>query len=326
MHPTAGFSPPCTLFSPRSRQLNQFQHTCVRDLAWCLNSPAIYRLGHTANNLLGDPRELWCWLRRLDNQPQPLLEAISQQRSHRLGIYVETLVKFMLAQHLRPTRLLYALAVRQNGITLGEYDFLFRSRGESALQHLEICIKFYLGIPQQHGRPHWVGLNQNDRLIEKHDKMLHRQLRLSQHTAAQQQLQQLGEQVGRSQGIMLGRLFYPFAQSALSPTLSPPEGALNGHLRGWWLRHSEKSQLIKKEGLRGLHRTVLLVPLQRRQWLAPLAPLEAEQLATEALLHPDSTSAGMTARLLHTPLGWREQDRGILVEDNWLDSMLKSFE
>ncbi len=333
MPPGSGFYPSCTLFAPRSRQLNQFQHACVRDLAWCLNSPAIFRLGHAANNLLGDPQQLWAWLRQLDKHPQPLLDAIAQQRSHRLGIYVETLVEFTLAQHLKPARLLYALAVRRQGITLGEYDFLFRRKGEAALRHLEICIKFYLGIPQQHGKGYWVGLNRNDRLIEKHDKMRYRQLRLSQHPTARQQLQELGEQVGYCHGLMLGRLFYPLAQQTLgptlNPTLSPPQGALRGHLRGWWLRQSEQHRLIAEEHSKHLASPVLspviLVPLQRRHWLAPLAPLEAQQLAREALLLPGDTPAGMTARLLQTPLGWREHDRGILVADDWLDSVLETL-
>lgn len=321
MRNAAGFYPPCSLFAPRSRQLNQFQHACVRDLAWCLNSPAIYRLGHSNTYFLGDTKRLWQWLRRLDQQPQALIDAITQQRSHRLGIYVETLLAFTLAQHLKPARHLYALAVRQQQTTLGEYDFLFRRRGEAALRHLEICIKFYLGIPQQQGGAYWVGLNRNDQLLKKRDRMQQRQLRLSQHPAARRQLQTMGEQVGPCHGLMLGRLFYPFAQ----PGLCPPPGVQKKHLRGWWLRHSEQQRLTATEDSTQLAGPVLLVPLRRRQWLAPLAPADAETLAAEALLMPGCTQPGMTARLLQTPRGWREHDRGLLVDDDWLDSVLETL-
>ncbi|MFT5722338.1 MAG: hypothetical protein ACI9W6_002664 [Motiliproteus sp.] len=321
MRTAAGFYPPSALSAPRSRQLNQFEHACVRDLAWCLNSPAIYRLGQPVNCLLGDTKGLWQWLRRLDQQPQALLDAITRQRSHRLGIYVETLIEFTLAQHLRPERHLYALAVRQQRITLGEYDFLFRPRGEAALRHLEICIKFYLGIPQPQGGAYWVGLNRDDQLLKKHDKMQQRQLRLSQHPAARRQLQALGEQVGPCHGLMLGRLFYPFTQ----PATSPPPGVQKRHLRGWWLRHSEQQQLTAKQASALLASPVLLVPLRRHHWLAPLTPADAERLAAEALLPPGDAPPGMTARLLQTPHGWREHDRGLLVDDDWLDSVLKTL-
>ncbi|MFT6916148.1 MAG: hypothetical protein ACJAWL_002472 [Motiliproteus sp.] len=322
MRNTAGFYPPSALFAPRSRQLNQFEHACVRDLAWCLNSPAIYRLGQPDNCLPGETKRLWQWLRRLDQKPQALLDAITRQRSHRLGIYVETLIEFTLAQHLRPERHLYALAVRQQRITLGEYDFLFRRRGEAALRHLEICIKFYLGIPRQQGGTFWIGLNRNDQLIKKRDKMQQRQLQLSQHPAARRQLQKMGEQVGHCHGLMLGRLFYPFAQ----PTLSPPPGVQKRHLRGWWLRHSEQQQLTETAASTLISSPVLLVSLLGHHWLAPLTPADAERLAAEAQRMPDGIPPGMTARLLQTPQGWREHDRGLLVDDAWLDSVLKTLQ
>ncbi|MEH6823639.1 MAG: DUF1853 family protein [Motiliproteus sp.] len=319
----AGAYPARSPFAPRSRQRVPLHHACVRDLAWCLSSPAIYRLGHPNNNLLGDSKHLWQWLRRLDQQPQPLLDAIAQQRSHRLGIYFETLLEFTLAHHVKPARHFYALAVRQQGRTLGEYDFLFRRRGEAALHHLEVSIKFYLGLPRAQSSTHWVGLNRNDRLVDKVDKMQQRQLRLSHLPAARQQLQALGEQVGPCHGLILGRLFYPLEK----PTTSPPQGALPGHLRGWWLRHSDQRKITTQAQYSGvLASPTLLVSLQRQQWLAPLAPAEAQQLASEALAAHADSAPGMVARLILTPLGWREHDRGVLAADAWLDSVLKTLE
>lgn len=320
---TAGLYPPCSLLGPRSRQPSQFQHSCVRDLAWCLSCPAIYRLAKTDNPHLGDPKQLWQWLRRLDKQPQALLDAIAQQRSHRLGIYFETLLAFTLKNFLKPAKFYYALPVRQRGLTLGEYDFLLRRQGKPALLHLEISIKFYLGLPLQRGRAEWIGPNTSDRLTDKIDKMHQRQLRLSQHPVAQQQLQRLGEQVGPCYGLMIGRLFYPLDK----PKLRPPSGALRGHLRGWWLRHSEQnSALSEATSTEPNNSPVRLVSLQRRQWFAPLIAAEAEQLAAEAVESPQENQPGMVARLILTSRGWREHDRGILVEDAWLDSVLEALE
>ncbi|MEH6473183.1 MAG: DUF1853 family protein [Halopseudomonas sp.] len=322
MPSTAGVTP--TPYLPASgARLNQLQHPCVRDLAWCLNSPAIYRLGHDCRNLWGNTEALWHWLQQLDRHPQPLLDSISQQRSHRLGIYFETLFGFALTHYLKPAKNFYALAVRHRNRTVGEYDFLVRLQGEPALRHVEVSIKFYLGLPTADDHACWTGLNRNDRLTDKRDKMLYQQLRLSRQTAARQQLADLGEQIGPCHGVMMGRLFYPFAK----PRLDPPTGAQSNHLRGWWIRQSELKQLIATADRRqAIASATLLVPLQRRQWLAPLSPLEAEQLASARQAMTETDQPGMRARLINTPRGWREHDRGIVVEDKWLDSVFEALE
>ncbi len=305
------------------RSINQLNQPCVRDLAWCLTSPAIYRLGDRQQpaSLFNSSRQLWYWLSKLDHQPEPLYQAIAGQRSHRIGIYFETLLHFALRHYLQPERLYYALPVRQQGHTLGEYDFLLRRRTDAALWHIEVCIKFYLGLPGPQGSTDWVGLNRHDRLLSKRDKMLYQQLQLSRHPCARQQLRQMGEQVGAKSAMMHGRLFYPFDK----PEIRPPKCVQQRHLRGWWIRQSRQQHLLQRGNHSGqrLDET-MLVRLTKRQWLAPLAPDDAQFAAQQAAEQrsqkqwpPSSDQAEMVARLINTPLGWREHDRGVLVPDRW---------
>lgn len=319
--------------------LNRLNHSCVRDLAWCLTSPVIYHLHSRSQSKATafGTRQLWHWLHQLDQQPEPLYQAIAQQRSHRIGIYFETLYGFALEQLQQPAELRYALAVRQQirqpanspSTTIGEYDFLHRARGQSAWCHTELSLKFYLGVTSLTGAIDWVGLNRNDRLIDKHNKMQQQQLQLSHHPQARDQLQQLGIQIGQRSGIIRGRLFYPFDQ----PQLTSPVGAQRNHLRGWWIKVGQQQQLSRPQHSRDLlsaNTQTRLVKLSRRQWLAPLPAAEIEQEEAAEIeqdlwnTEPSMICLGeagqpeMVARLIKTPIGWREHDRGVLVPDDWV--------
>ncbi len=321
----------------RQRSLNQLRHSCVRDLAWCLTSPAIYQLSpgqRRSPDPFHNKGRLWHWLYQLDQAPEPLYQTIAQQRSHRIGIYFETLYGFALQQLLRPAQLHYALALRQQQKppphtptqTLGEYDLLHRLNGSAGWCHTELSLKFYLGMttPASHaGITDWVGLNRNDRLLDKRDKMLQKQLQLSDHPHARQQLQQLRIQISQRLGLICGRLFYPFD----TPHADSPAGAQPNHLRGWWIRAGQQERLSQRLHNRDLlngNNEVRLVTLSRRQWLAPLAP---NDISTDAGSNGTAVGEGiemtepgqpeMVARLIQTPHGWREHDRGVLVPDRW---------
>lgn len=307
-----------------SCQLNKLQHSCVRDLAWCLTSPPIYRLSpdrrHT-NDLFRPINKLWRWLRLLDARPEPLYQAIGRQRSNRIGIYYETLFGFALANFYQPAQLQYAVAVRHNGQscnaaskgtqTLGEYDFLYRLPGQTALTHVELSLKFYLARQNKHtGATDWVGLNPADRMTDKYEKMLHKQLQLGHNPQALMQLGRSHGQIGVRQGVMLGRLFYRYG--CFSHPL--PANVEANHLRGWWIKASQSEQLLQPgpfEPLLSQQSRLCLAPLSKRQWLAPLPPKEAQhvaQLTLEQQPYPQ-----MVARLVYSNNCWREHDRIVIV-------------
>ena len=296
----------------------------VRDLAWVLTSPAMFWLGHPAPELTTELGALRRWLKQLDQSPKPLNKALTRQRSHRLGIYFETLIKFYIIQQLRPALLYDALPVRDKHRTHGEYDFLVRRRSNSALLHLEVSLKFYLGIVRHDGSSLWVGLNRDDRLIDKHHKMRDQQIQLSTRPLARTQLQRLGSQVGKRCGLIKGRLFYPLDTQMRTQVQAPTQVSVQ-HLRGWWARFSQLEQLIGRDG------STRLVWLQRRQWLAVLSAEQAQRLITDQTgdegygdpLRCCPLQPAMYARLRLTPQGWREQDRGVLVPDPWLAPLLE---
>ncbi|RDE24699.1 DUF1853 family protein [Motiliproteus coralliicola] len=332
MHASGYQGPSLFGATPRQRHtpIARLNHPGVRDLAWTLISPALFQPGTTPSPLNPSAAALDAWLWRLQQQPAPLELALAQQRSHRLGVYFETLIDFFLRHFLALEECHYGLPVRAAGHTYGEYDFLLRPRGESALLHLELSLKFYLGIDDRHGQRHWLGLNRNDVLQHKYNKLVDQQLNLSQHPVARNQLKALGSQVGPKVGLIKGRLFYPLSEFAPEDghkqQLKSPSGINRQHLRGWWQPISAWQELTHTEtGTR-------LVPLQRRQWMAVLHQDEAQQLASQTDIEGFRNQLQlaqqplMCARLQLGKQGWRERDRGVLVPDPWLASVFETFD
>src|SRR5690606_32898773 len=120
------------------------------------------------------------WLADLDRDPRPLLEALADRHSSRLGLYFESLWKFYIEQHPDWELLGHNLQIGSAGRTRGAFDFLCRYRDE--YWHLELAMKLYLGLKDSldPGAWHqWWGPNCNDRLDIKLNHLTQRQLTLS---------------------------------------------------------------------------------------------------------------------------------------------------
>ncbi|WP_313284667.1 DUF1853 family protein, partial [Stutzerimonas kunmingensis] len=164
---------------------NRLQHPQVRDLAWTILSPPLLseapqcqRHPLSASCWNSEPERLANWLRQQDAEPSILEAWLSLHRIRRLGLYYERLWQYALS-HAPDIQLLAAnLPIRQNGSTLGELDLLFCD--DQGVHHLELAVKFYLGLGQGDGsrHAHWLGPGSHDRLDLKLDHMCQRQLPL----------------------------------------------------------------------------------------------------------------------------------------------------
>lgn len=204
-----------------------YQHPAVRDLVWLIASPPLLpdpgvaalpansaRWPGAAEYLaLYDRHEPW--LRRLDAEPQPLLTFCAQSRDHRLGRYAEDLLQFWLAAPDNPEfeQIASHVPLRENGITLGEPDFLVRERASGKLWHIELALKFYLGTADQQ----WLGPNRKDSLARKLDHLCRHQLPLLQAPAGQTWLQTHALETPAPWAWLKGRLFSPFATRIVTP-------------------------------------------------------------------------------------------------------------
>ncbi len=280
----------------------------VRDLAWALFSPPLLHRSDPdvrwlENDWFGQiSRQYTEALGQLDKDPRRLRDAVEGRKDPRLGSYFETLWHFWLGDNPRYQLLFANLTLRSASGTLGEFDLLVRDSKTAKTLHWELAVKFYLGTGDTSQPSNWLGPAQRDRLDVKTDRLLDHQSRLSRYPEANELFDQLGIRVDQTWLILKGRLFYPASVPAPAP-----HGANPDHLRGFW---------ITPEALASLEGAWL--PLERSQWLAPVAQVEpAVCLDNRALTERWQNQPPEYPVCLARVVNGLEVERGFVVTDGW---------
>jgi hypothetical protein len=267
-----------------------YQNREVRDLAWACFSPPLL-LSQSLQDGIGNARfplttQRRAWLERLDRDPRPLQEHLSQLRSQRLGLYFESLWQFFLSSDPEVKLIAHNLPVYGDDRTLGEFDCIYYCRRRHRPIHLELAVKFYLGAP--HIDPseetsdwrNWLGPNTRDRLDLKLSRLLEHQIRLSELPEAKAQLQRLGIDQPIREIEVKGYLFQP------SGTVYPPPMAFNPEQKiNTWLSIARLSSTLEKASNPGF------MVLPRSHWLSPAkadglqAAWKADRLVDELSAH-----------------------------------------
>ena len=300
-------------------------HPLVRDLAWIAQAPDLIHTayqGRPSREQLGlaNDAEFHDFFSALEATPEPLERRVGSTVNGRMGLYHERLWQFLLDTAPGTRLLAHNLRILRGKQTLGELDLLYRRREDPAPIHLEVAIKFYLGLPEGPGRDRdqarWIGPGGADSLATKREHLLRHQLLLSAHEETRQaiRLHTRPRDIGPTpepaiarQLAIPGVLFYPWQQA-----LPPPLEASPGHLRGHWLRWHRWRDF--RDGLpAGTRGAWLAKPhwlgLPRHEQLQPLRELEA-RLAQ----HFPVPAPPVQLALWHTEAGWQ---RVFVVADDW---------
>ncbi len=312
---------------PGSGLLEHCHHPLVRDLAWILLAPDLIAMPwprRPSRGELGldDDGQLATWLDALEAAPDTLEEHLAPALKGRMGLYHERLWQFLLDAAPGTRLLAHNLRIHQGKRTLGELDLLYCRRDDPRPVHLEVAIKFYLGLPQGPGAPddqaRWIGPGGADSLAAKREHLHRHQLRLAGSPEAHESLARLLSPhwpTGRDGPVptlavrlaIPGVLFTPW-----HAPLPPPREATPDHLQGHWLFARDWHRL--RDGLpRGtlgawLHKPHWLA-LPRREALQPLRDLEA-RLAQ----HFTGPASPVQLALWHPEMGGR---RVFVVADDW---------
>jgi hypothetical protein len=284
----------------------------VRDLAWLLFSPPLIcdtRLAEKLANLFetgSDAAAAADWLRALDQAPAALGAAMASAKLTRLGRYAECLLAYFL-EHGPALRLVAAnVALRRNGRTLGECDFLVETAAGVRL-HWELAVKCYLHTPgASTPLAAFVGPNLQDRFDLKVAHLLDHQLPLS----ARDEFSSLGHAgPWRAQMLVKGWLFYRgFAGDAQVALTAAADVIDPLHARGFWVTLGEWAAHAESAG-------VQWAVLPRLAWLAPRAPV----LAAGGQGHGLCAAAALTERLAQQSgptmvVGYRAEAIGRVAE------------
>jgi hypothetical protein len=305
-----------------------YRDVAVRDLAWLLQSAPLLnreRFGDLLAQPLSscaDRGRAAAWLATLDADPLPLHDMLRARPQSRLGLYAEQLLTFFF-EHGPGLRLVAAnRAVRVDGHTLGECDFLLEGPDGCAL-HWELAVKCYLyaGGPAT-SLAQYVGPNLADRFDLKLDRLLTHQLPLSAHP----QIAALAHgRVWRPAMLVRGWLFYRWARDSAADVATGALPLAPEHTRGWWTTAAEWPPFDAPAWM--------IVP--RLRWMAPLRFARADDPAV--LRNPMDVLPNCTDYWRHRPDqplmaaalapendvgdtgdgGLREVSRGFIVPDDW---------
>lgn len=227
---------------PFRDDIRPWRHALVRDLAWLVQAPDLIALpssGRPDRHCLGLESDdaLTDYLSHLDDAPKDLERYVGAALEGRMGHYHERLWQFLLDTAPHTRLLAHNLPVLQERRTLGELDLIYAESPDPVPVHLEVAIKYYLGLTEGPGddddQARWVGPGGLDSLALKRHHLEHHQLPLAQRPVAQQALaERLGAPVTglRQRLAMPGVLFYPWRAELPAPRDATPD-----HLRGHWL-------------------------------------------------------------------------------------------
>lgn len=157
-------------------------------------------------------------------------EEYLSQPDRRLGKLFELLCRAVIEAQPHLDVLAHNLVI-QDQRTLGELDLLVRDTRSGQVCHVELTLKFYLGVSSSF----WPGPNPADSLEKKWQHLASHQFPLAHQPHVTALLEQAGvPRIDRQYLLSRGQLFYPAADS-----LEPPAQAATHHLRGHWWRASE---------------------------------------------------------------------------------------
>jgi hypothetical protein len=304
--------------------LARCHHPLVRDLAWIALAPDLIATpwpGRPARGDMGleEDERLARYLDELEANPQGLERGVGNTVAGRMGHYHERLWQFLLDTAPGTRLLAWNLRIHEGKRTLGELDLLYRQRSDPTPVHLEVAIKFYLGLPEGPGpvydQARWIGPGGADSLATKREHLDRHQLRLTERPETRLTIRQhiqprdIGSALEipiQRQLAMPGVLFYPW-----QAPLPAPREAASDHLRGHWLHWCDWRRL--RDGLAPHTRAAWLVKphwlaLPRDEAFVPLRQVEAR------LAQHFSRPAAPVQIALLSPASRR---RLFVVDDSW---------
>ncbi|MBW4979774.1 DUF1853 family protein [Marinobacter adhaerens] len=280
----------------------------VRHLAWLCQAPQLLQSPLTFEPSRSLSKNVDEQLRAWDRNPEKAPPLLSETPPKRLGFYFEQLYRVLLEDLLGWDILLQNRQIQSNGRTIGELDFVVHNRLEDRIEHHEIAIKYYLGVPEQAGRTLWYGPNARDRLDLKADRMLNLQSQRTRLPEARELLAEAGINEPVTPRIFMpGYLFYPRETRVIAPESVPAN-----HLRGHWCYLSQ----IESSDIHGW------AVLNKPHWIGPWRQSEppAADAMTTALNTIERHNIPMLfAKLEKNDSGeiWQETDRIFVVPDSW---------
>ena len=244
----------------------------------CRSSEVILNTLRHAPLLVGDVGDVLKFDRRyLNYGPSPYTLDFDQKLGH---LYEDALAELIsnsatLELIARNLQIFYAI-----GRTLGELDYVVYDRVSKNQIHIELAVKFYLGVLQK-GTWHFPGPDPRDNWHRKLERMRTHQFQLAKTSEARAYLhEKFGIETIETQQLIYGRLFDPIdcADRSQLPAMAADA------LRGRWLYVRDWQKYFPDEPeIRVIPKQLWPVELSHEAWalFEPISVKNLLQIATE---------------------------------------------
>lgn len=291
------------------------------NLQWCIGSAPLIESSALRGREVVDLD--WCHLRM--DEESPLFEYIlahpGKVRDYvdgddarlLLGKRFERYISFWLEHSEQWELLARNVQIKADSHTVGEFDFLARYLPSDEVVHFEVACKFYLASQHTRSPEAFVGPSGRDRLADKLTT-LRRQLSLSHHPAAAEELKKRG--IGRVCPMALVKGFFFYHYTHLIDYKSP-HGAHPKHRAGWWAYEREMGEVFGSEAAWAL--------LPKSDWLAESHFQFSDEQVLSSRQMPQACAdhiaaygrAVMVVQLMLEEGVWNELSRGVVVTNRW---------
>ena len=305
-----------------------FNNQSVRDLAWAVSSAPLIRqplIGHDGSECMW-PDSHWFQslyaqsiglFEKADASPGELDELLAAQKDRRLGKYFETLWYYFFAHHPGYEILANNLQIIIDGRTLGEFDFIVLDRASGKTVHVEVAVKFFLatgdpGRGETRDMANWYGPNLRDRLDQKVDHLIQRQVRLASQPEVNGYLSKRGICIDGCMVFLKGRLFYPWQLKSHEAQLMDyaPLQCAEDHPYSWWLSCDQLDEVCDDEQC--------ITPLISRGWMERIpTPSVKKSMTKSALFETVSNKNVRLPLLVQSCNPCHSWDRSFLTANDW---------
>lgn len=261
--------------------ITRWKHRVVRDLAWVIASPALVSGYYSGVDWWGDDflaaeyRDCLPALQQLDINPEPLIDHLDLLTTKALGHRFEALVAFWLGLSPNYDLIDRNIQIQGEGRTLGELDFIIRDLRSHAVIHLEVTVKFYMGMKDLSDCMNWYGSNLKDSFGKKLEHLEQHQSQLSLLYP-----ERIKYQVDQRCCLVKGRLFYPVSTDISTGLVEvkQPKCVTTNHLQGVWGNNVEAYSQQ--------HDIDEIFPIQKSEWLSEFLIADQSKFHSEASADP----------------------------------------
>ena len=264
----------------------------LRDLQWLATSQPLLTGNCGSIDLVREASE--AILENPDLLEQTTWIELQESKNGRLGSYFEKLIFHTIDQSPKVNAILTNIQVMEGRRTLGEFDCIYCT--DEGWIHLELAVKYYLGLGDPTCDFNWHGPALRDNLGKKLQRLNEHQLVLPTTEAGKAVLKANNiDSLQGSDTMIFGCLFLPYQQS----------GPLPGTIRkecdtGWWITEDDWHAKLMTCGLNWRF-------VWKLDWFSPIHTSGTGNL--ESPLEQPTMAIGFD--------GDKLLERGFVVPNNW---------